>query len=108
MNNPGIWDERNKTWIRPSGTVKQGRRPMWKPNASHLSQSATDTAKASNQIPQNLEAFLDEHTPEIGKYWKDKEGKCLACGVKIAVQDSYCRSCEDFLIEAHESRNPIT
>ena len=27
----GIWDERNKTWIRPSGTVKQGRRPMFKP-----------------------------------------------------------------------------
>jgi hypothetical protein len=28
---PGIWDERTKMWIRPSGTVKQGRRPMFKP-----------------------------------------------------------------------------
>ncbi len=27
----GIWDERSKTWIRPSGTVQQGRRPMFKP-----------------------------------------------------------------------------
>jgi hypothetical protein len=27
----GIWDERNKKWIKPSGTVKQGRRPMFKP-----------------------------------------------------------------------------
>lgn len=26
----GIWDEKSKTWIRPGGTVKQGRRPMFK------------------------------------------------------------------------------
>jgi hypothetical protein len=25
----GIWDERTKTFIKPSGTVKQGRRPMF-------------------------------------------------------------------------------
>jgi hypothetical protein len=30
-NPVGIWDERNKTFILPSGTVKQGRRPMFKP-----------------------------------------------------------------------------
>jgi hypothetical protein len=29
----GIWDEKTKTYIRPSGTVKQGRRPMFKPHA---------------------------------------------------------------------------
>jgi hypothetical protein len=28
---PGIWDECSRTWIRPSGTVKQDRRPMWQP-----------------------------------------------------------------------------
>ena len=27
----GVWDERIKTWIRPSGTVKQCRRPMFQP-----------------------------------------------------------------------------
>jgi len=48
--------------------------------ASHLSQSATD------------------------EYWKQKEGKCLACGLEIAVQDQYCPACKSFLIEAHESR----
>jgi hypothetical protein len=27
----GVWDERRKTYILPSGTVKQGRRPMFQP-----------------------------------------------------------------------------
>jgi len=27
----GLWDERRKTFILPSGTVKQGRRPMFEP-----------------------------------------------------------------------------
>jgi len=27
----GIWDERCQTYILPSGTVKQGRRPMFQP-----------------------------------------------------------------------------
>lgn len=27
---PGIWNEKSKTFIRASGTVKQGRRPMFK------------------------------------------------------------------------------
>ena len=27
----GVWDERTKAWIKPSGTVKQGRRPMFEP-----------------------------------------------------------------------------
>jgi hypothetical protein len=27
----GVWDEKTKTYILPSGTVKQGRRPMFKP-----------------------------------------------------------------------------
>ncbi len=31
----GIWDEKSKTWIKPSGTVKQGRRPMFRPFVSH-------------------------------------------------------------------------
>ena len=66
--------------------------------ASHLSQLATNTAKP---LPQNLEAWLDEHTPEIGAYWKEKEGKCLACGLSIAVQDQYCPKCESFLLEMH-------
>lgn len=29
MNEQGMWDERSKTFIKPSGTVKQGRRPMF-------------------------------------------------------------------------------
>ena len=27
----GVWDEERKTYILPSGTVKQGRRPMFTP-----------------------------------------------------------------------------
>jgi hypothetical protein len=27
----GVWDEKSKTYIKSSGTVKQGRRPMFKP-----------------------------------------------------------------------------
>jgi hypothetical protein len=30
-NPKGVWDERRKTYLLPSGTVKQGRRPMFKP-----------------------------------------------------------------------------
>ena len=26
----GVWDEKTKSYIKPSGTVKQGRRPMYK------------------------------------------------------------------------------
>ena len=47
-------------------------------DASHLSQSATD------------------------QYWKEKEGKCLACGLSIAVEDQYCPACEAFLNEVHQ------
>jgi hypothetical protein len=25
----GVWDEKTRTYIKPSGTVKQGRRPMF-------------------------------------------------------------------------------
>jgi hypothetical protein len=67
--------------------------------ASHLSQSSTDTAKP---LPQNLEAWLDQHTPEIGAYWKSKEGICLACGLEIAIQDQYCGDCESFLSEMYD------
>jgi hypothetical protein len=66
--------------------------------ALHLSQSASDTAKP---LPQNLEAWLDEHTPDISAYWKSKEGRCLACGLDIAVQEQYCPKCESFLLEMH-------
>ena len=27
----GIWNEKTKSYILPAGTVKQGRRPMFKP-----------------------------------------------------------------------------
>lgn len=31
----GVWDERTKSYIKPSGTVKQGRRPMFQPFPEH-------------------------------------------------------------------------
>jgi hypothetical protein len=38
---------------------------------------------------------------QIEVYWKSKQGKCLACGLDIAVQEQYCRLCTDFLVEVH-------
>jgi len=95
-------DGANGKWIIEQRANGQWYK-IWVPcDASHLSHSATDTAKASNQIPENLQAFLDEHTPEIGAYWKEKEGKCLACRVEIAIQDQYCGECESFLSEMYD------
>jgi hypothetical protein len=68
-------------------------------DASHLIQSASDTAMTLT--PEDLDEWLKHETTEIGAYWKSKEGKCLACGLDIAVQDSYCPSCTSFLEEVH-------
>lgn len=54
------------------------------PVASNLSRTATDTAQP---LPQNLQNWLDEHTPEIGlpldktesfTQWLDQQGDSLA------------------------------
>ena len=45
---------------------------------------------------------FNEHTPEVGAYWKEKEGKCLACNAEIALEDSYCPACTAFLMEVHQ------
>lgn len=63
-------------------------------NASHLSQSDSNTA--------------DLNQKQISEYWKSKEGKCLACGAPIAVEEQYCPADTAFLIEAHESNNHLT
>lgn len=49
----GIWDERSKTFIKPSGTVKQGRRPMFKPNdASAQAQQCPSCGHAQDNPPK--------------------------------------------------------
>jgi hypothetical protein len=47
-------------------------------------------------------SHLNQQEPDAVKdYWKDKEGKCLACDAEIAVEESYCKSCESFLLEMY-------
>lgn len=60
----GIWDERSKTWILPSGTVAQGRRPMFKPftkaeRAAQLAAFADKVYAASEPSDPTGKPILD-------------------------------------------------
>ncbi len=79
----GVWDEKTRTYILPSGTVKQGRRPMFIPNKAiqvcnagdwpdHLPSSFGDWLKANgdsidiggNEIPSRVQANHDRYGNE--------------------------------------------
>lgn len=61
-------------------------------DASHLSQLDASTA--------------DPNQKEIENFWKSKEGKCLACGASIAVEEQYCPADTEFLIETLPTTDP--
>jgi len=74
-------------------------------DASHLSQSASDTAPIQPENWEDLSEKDQDLWMQTHAYWLSKEGICLACSAPIALEDSYCLACESFLIEAHESRS---
>jgi predicted RNA-binding Zn-ribbon protein involved in translation (DUF1610 family) len=101
---------KDREWIGPNwtciecGDVKRqadieldGVKFSIRPVASHL-----------NQQEPKSEVYWTHDINKVEAYWKSKQGRCLACGAEIAIEESYCPSCNDFLIEAHESRNPLT
>ncbi len=71
----GILDERNKTWILPSGTVKQGRRPMFIPNKAIQVCNAGDWPTVEDQ--QLYWQERDEHLDrtEATTQWFDNKAK---------------------------------
>ncbi len=53
----GVWDEKSKTFIKPSGTVQQGRRPMFKPYALQVCNAGA--------MPEDFSAWLKANGDSI-------------------------------------------
>ena len=46
---------------------------------------------------------------EVERFWKSKAGYCHGCDVEIALEDQYCPSCREFLLQVNhdESLTPF-
>ena len=60
-----------------------------------------DTEGRDQEFGPNWKQYFPYEQRDVEAYWKSKQGRCLACGLEIAVQDQYCKSCEDFLLEMY-------
>ncbi len=71
----GVWDEKSRTYILPSGTVKQGRRPMFKPYKAIQVCNAGDWPTVEDQ--QRYWKERDEHLDrtESNALWFDNKAK---------------------------------
>ena len=48
------------------------------------------------------DSTTQDYPKEIRDYWKEKEGRCLGCHSEIALEETYCPSCTEFLVSVYE------
>ncbi len=70
----GIWDERSKTWIKPEGTVKQGRRPMFKPSGCDHDPQVTGYAwpEGGRAFPSDPPEYVRLYCPKCKADWEER------------------------------------
>ena len=57
---------------------------------------------AQTQAQIDAQEEYEDQLAETRAYWKEKEGRCLACGTAIAIEDQYCPADVAFLNEVHQ------